>query len=334
MLVSGEAEEVKRLAADLDLKVREHGEKAPLADVLLGRDSGLAEVVIPQRSPMIGRTIFDGMTTEDDALMVLAVQRGGADLAEPSAGQGLQPPRLRLQAGDHLLLQGTWPVLEHYVSNPQVLAINRPDLVRKQAVPLGRGAPMALAILGLLVVLLVFNVTPATVAALICASLMVVTGLVRIPQIYRDIDWNTVILIGAMIAPATAMTKSGAAELIGDHVLSALGAAGPRVVLAALFLVSTVLTQFISNTSAALVMIPIALATATDMHVSALPMIMSVAMGASASFLTPFANGVSLMVYGPGGYKFGDFWRIGLFVLAWTMIVTVIVTPIVWPFTG
>jgi Na+/H+ antiporter NhaD/arsenite permease-like protein len=78
---------------------------------------------------------------------------------------------------------------------------------------------------------------------------------------------------------------------------------------------------------------PIAFAAASDMGVSALPMVMSVAMGASASFLTPFANGVSLMVYGPGGYKFGDFWRLGLVVLIWTLIVTVIVTPLYWPFT-
>ena len=161
---------------------------------------------------------------------------------------------------------------------------------------------------------------------------MVVTRVVRLQQVYRGIDWNTVILIGAMIAPATAMTKSGAAQMIGDHVVGALGDAGPTVVLAGLFLVATVISQFISNTSTALVMMPIALATASDLHVSALPMMISVAMGASASFLTPFANGVSLMVYGPGGYKFGDFWRLGLCVLAWTIVVTVIVTPLVWPF--
>jgi di/tricarboxylate transporter len=141
-----------------------------------------------------------------------------------------------------------------------------------------------------------------------------------------------VLLIGGMIAPATAMTKSGAAQMIGDHVVSWLGDAGPRMVLFGLFMVSVVITQFISNTSTALVMMPIGLAAANDMHVSALPMMMSVAMGASASFLTPFANGVSLMVYGPGGYKFGDFWRIGLFVLAWTAVVTVFVTPLVWHF--
>ena len=321
VLVRGGADEVRRLASDLGLEVHEHG--AALADVLLGRDSGLAEVVIPQRSAMIGTTVFPGMTTEDEDLVVLAVQRGGAELVRP---------RLTLRPGDHLLLQGSWPALERYLSNGQVLVIDSPELVKSQAVALGRGAPMALAILGLLVVLLVFNITPAPVAALVCACLMVVTRVVRLQQVYRGIDWNTVILIGAMIAPATAMTKSGAAQMIGDHVVSALGDAGPTVVLAGLFLVATVISQFISNTSTALVMMPIALATASDLHVSALPMMVSVAMGASASFLTPFANGVSLMVYGPGGYKFGDFWRLGLWVLAWTIIVTVIVTPLVWPF--
>ena len=321
MLVRGEPDEVRRLEADLGLEIHEHSEA--LADVLLGRSSGLAEVVIPQRSEMIGETVFPGMTTEEEDLLVLAVQRGGAELIRP---------RLTLRAGDHLLLQGSWPALERYLANPGVRVIDSPELVRSQAVSLGQGAPMALAILGLLVILLVFDVTPAPVAALVCAGLMVVTRVVRLPQVYRGIDWNTVILIGAMIAPATAMTKSGAAQMIGDQVVSALGDAGPTVVLAGLFMVTMVVTQFISNTSAALVMMPIGLAAASDMGVSALPMMISVAMGASASFLTPFANGVSLMVYGPGGYKFGDFWRLGLVVLAWTLIVTVIVTPIVWPF--
>jgi di/tricarboxylate transporter len=199
-------------------------------------------------------------------------------------------------------------------------------------VPLGRGSRRVFAILALLILLLVFNVMPAAIACLVCACLTVITGVVRLPQIYRGIDWNTCILIGAMIAPARAMEKSGAAQMIGDYIVSLLGSAGPLAVLAGVFLAAAVITQFISNTSTALVMMPISLATAADMHVSALPMMISVAMGASASFLTPFANGVSLMVYGPGGYKFGDFWRLGLWVLVWTMIVTVVVTPLYWKF--
>jgi len=323
VLVRGDGDEVSRLAGDLGLEVREHGAGAALGDVLLSRDSGLTEVVVPQRSEMIGTTVFPGMMTEDHEVMVLAVQRGGAELVRP---------RLTLRAGDHLLLQGSWPALERYLAVAQMLVIDSPDLVRTQAVALGRGAKRVFAIMALLVVLLVFNVTPAPIACLLCACLTVVLRVVRLPQVYRGIDWNTVILIGAMIAPARAMEKSGAALMIGDHIVGWLGGAGATMVLAGLFVASVIITQFISNTSTALVMMPIALAAAGDMHVSALPMMMSVAMGASASFLTPFANGVSLMVYGPGGYRFGDFWRLGVPVLLWTMAVTVVVTPLVWPF--
>lgn len=323
ILVRGDEHEVERLAADLRLEAREHGERAALAQVLLGRDSGLAEVVVPQRSPMIGTRVFPGMTSEDHEVVVLAVQRGGAELVRP---------RLTLRPGDHLLLQGSWPALERYLSHARLLVIDSPDVVRPQAVPLGRGAGRVFAIMALLVVLLVFDITPAAIACLICACLVVVLGVVRLPQIYRGIDWNTCILIGAMIAPARAMEKSGAAQMIGDHIVSWLGDLGPTAVLTGLFLAATIITQFISNTSTALVMIPIGLAAAGDMNVSALPMVMSVAMGASASFLTPFANGVSLMVYGPGGYKFGDYWKIGIPVLLWTLIVTVVITPLVWRF--
>src|SRR5262245_37485375 len=120
--------------------------------------------------------------------------------------------------------------------------------------------------------------------------------------------------------------------MIGDQIVNLLGDFGPTAVLVGLFLAATLITQFISNTSTALVMMPIAFAAASDMHVSALPMVMSVAMGASASFLTPFANGVSLMAYGLGGYAVCDFCRLGRVVLIWTLIVTVIVTPLHWPF--
>jgi di/tricarboxylate transporter len=153
-----------------------------------------------------------------------------------------------------------------------------------------------------------------------------------LPQFYRGIDWNTCILIGAMIPPATAMTKTGAAVLIGNYVVDALGGAGPHVVLAGIFLVTMVISQFISNTSSALVMMPIGVATASTLGVSALPMMMAVAMGASASFMTPFANGVSLMVYGPGGYRFGDFWKLGILVTIWALIVTVVIVPLYWKF--
>jgi di/tricarboxylate transporter len=323
ILVRGNAEAAGQFAADMHLAVREDDMTTPVGDALLNRSSGLAEVVIPTRSKMIGQLVFPGMTTEHADLMVLAIQRGGVEMRQEA---------VTLRAGDHLLLQGTWKGLDQYLSDPKVLVVDAPESLQKQAVALGLGARAAVAILILLVVLLSFDITPAPIAAVICAALMLVTGVLTLPQFYKGIDWNTCILIGAMIPPATAMSKTGAATLIGDYVVNALGSGGPYVVLAGIFLVTAVISQFISNTSAALVMMPIGLATATEMGVSALPMMMGVAMGASASFLTPFANGVSLMVYGPGGYRFGDFWKIGLPVTIWALIVTVVVVPLYWKF--
>jgi di/tricarboxylate transporter len=323
VLVRGDAETAGRFALDMHLGLREDEKAGPIADVLLGRASGLAEVVIPLRSKMIGQMAFPGMTTEDGNLMILAIQRGGIELnQEPVA----------LHAGDHLLLQGTWKALDQYLADPKVLVVDSPEVVQKQAVALGQGAPAAIGILALLFILLAFEIVPPPVAAVICATLMVIVRVLTLPQLYRGIDWNTCILIGAMIPPATAMTKTGAAALIGDYVVTALGSAGPHVVLMGIFLVTAVVSQFISNTSSALVMMPIGLATASELGVSPLSMMLGVAMGASASFLTPFANGVSLMVYGPGGYRFGDFWKLGLIVMIWALIVTVVVIPLYWPF--
>lgn len=323
LLVRGDAEPAGRFAVDMHLAVREREAETAVADLLLSRTSGLAEAVIPQRSKLIGQPAFPGMTTEDGDLMVIAIQRSSSEMCEgPTA----------LRAGDHLLLQGTWKALDRYLADPKVLVVDSPEVVKRQAVALGQGSPAAISILLLLVLLLAFNIVPAPIAAVVCATLMVLTRVLTITQFYRGIDWNTCILIGAMIPPATAMTKTGAASLIGDYVVDILGSAGPHAVLAGVFVVTAIISQFISNTSAALVMMPIGLATASELGVSALPLIMGVAMGASASFLTPFANGVSLMVYGPGGYRFGDFWRLGLPVMIWTLIVTVVVVPLYWRF--
>ncbi len=322
MLVRGGIDVVRRFAASLHLELREREAPLPVADVLVSRDSGLAEVVVPMRSNMIGEPVFPGMIAENGELMVLAVRRGSDSMRS----------KVVLRAGDHLLLRGRWEVLDRYLAAQKLLEVDSLETVKKQAVPLGQGAKAAFAILFLLIVLLAFDIVPPPVAAVICATLMVIARVLTISQLYRGIDWNTCILIGAMIPPAVAMSKTGAAALIGDYVVGLLGSAGPHAVLAGIFVASAVISQFISNTSASLVMMPIGVATATEMGVAALPMMLGVAMGASASFLTPFANGVSLMVYGPGGYRFGDFWKLGLVVMAWTMVVTVVVIPLYWRF--
>jgi di/tricarboxylate transporter len=213
----------------------------------------------------------------------------------------------------------------------QRIVVTRPEETPQRAV-LGRSAYFALGILALLVGLLAFGVVSPAIAAILCASLMVLFRVVDVKRLALRLDWATIILVAAMIPPAVAMTKTGAAKLLGDLVIGALGGFGPLAVLAGLFVVTAVISQFISNTSSALVMLPIGLATALDLHESPIPMMLGVAMGAAASYLTPFANAVSLMVYAPGGYRFQDFWRLGLIVTGWSLAVTLAVVPLFWPF--
>lgn len=324
VLVRGPAAAAGRLAAALGLAPREaEGEPEGLAESLFNRGSGLAEVVIPPRSQYIGETVFNGMTTPAGDLMILGVRRGDQDLGDAP---------VTLQAGDTLLMQGTWQALDKRLATPQVLVVDSPDLVRRQAVPLGWKASQALGVLGLLIALLIWGAFPPAINALICAGLMVLLGVITMPQAYKGIDWNTVILIGAMIPIAPAMERSGVASMIGGGLVELVGDLGPLAVLAGLFLVTAALTQLMANTAASLVMLPIALAAATDIGVSPLPMIMAVAVGAQAALLTPVGTPPNLMVMGPGGYGFGDYAKFGLPILIWWFVATVVFVPLYWSF--
>lgn len=321
LLVRGDPDAAAKLATDYMLAIREAD--GSTADTLFNRGSGLAEVLIPPRSAFIGETVFPGMSTPSGDLMILGVQRGGEDL-------GMKP--ITLEAGDTLLLQGTWAALDKRLADPRVLAVHSPEVVRRQAIPLGHRAAQALGVLLLLVLLLVTSPFPSAMAAVICAGLMVLLGVLTVPQMWKGVDWNTCILVGGMIPLAAAMTQSGLAQQIADGLIALVGWAGPLAVLAGLFAVTAGLTQVMSNTAAALVMLPIAAASGPEMGVSAMPMIIAVTVGAHAALLTPVATPVNLMVVGPGGYAFGDYWKYGLPVLAWWLVVCVVIVPLWWRF--
>lgn len=190
----------------------------------------------------------------------------------------------------------------------------------------------AIAILLVLIVLLTLNVMPTAIAALLCAAAMVVFRVVNLNQLYQKIDWNTCILVAALIPLATAMTKTGLAGLIGDQVIHLVGAAGPRAVLAGVFVVTAALTQVISNASSALVMVPIAVATAGELSISPWPLLIAVVLGAGAAHLTPVSTPVNLVTYGPGGYEFRDYWKMGLLIVVWAFLVAVFIAPLHWKF--
>ena len=292
-------------------------------DALFNRTSGLAEVVIPPRSGMVGQPVFPGMITPSGDLVVLAVQRRGED-------QG--PGETVLAAGDTLLLQGTWKALDEHLEDPDVLVVDSPDLVRRQAVPMGAGARQVIAVLVVMVVLLATGAVPAVIAGLLAAGAIILLGVLTVEQAYRSINWTTVILVGAMMPLSTAMAKTGAAKMMADGLVGLVGDAGPYALLAGLFLLTAILGQLISNTATALIVIPIAMAAATELGVSPRPVLMSVAVAAAAAFLTPVATPVNLMVMGPGGYRFGDYWKLGLPLMLWFLVVATFLVPVFWSF--
>jgi di/tricarboxylate transporter len=292
-------------------------------DELLTRRSGLAELVIPPRSELIGEIVFPGMITDSGDLVVRAVQRKGED---QGAGETV------LSAGDTLLLQGPWGALERRLDEPDVLAVDPPELVRRGAVPLGLGAWEAIAVLTGMVILLATGAVPAAVAGLLAAGAMVLLRVLTIDQAYSGVSWTTVILVGGMIPLSTAMTSSGAAEKLADGLVRVVGDAGPYALLLGLFLLTAVLGQLISNTATALIVIPVAVSAAADLDVSAKPVLMCVAVAAAASFLTPVATPANLMVMSPAGYRFADYWKLGLPLMVLFGLVAVLLVPVFWGF--
>lgn len=323
LIVRGDAATVGGLASDKLLAFRSEDAPAGAADTLFNRSSGLAEVVIPPRSGMIGQPVFPGMVTPSGDLVILAVQRRGEDPG---------PDETVLAAGDTLLLQGTWKALDEHLDDPDVLVVDSPELVRRQAIPMGAGAMQAITVLLVMVLLLATGVVPPVIAGLVAACAMVLLRVLTVEQAYRAVNWTTVILVGAMIPLSTAMETTGAAKLMAATLVHLVGDAGPYALLAGLFLLSAIFGQLISNTATALIMIPIAMAAASEVGVSARPVLMSVAVASAAAFLTPVATPVNLMVMGPGGYRFGDYWKLGLPLLLLFFVVATFLVPVFWRF--
>jgi di/tricarboxylate transporter len=287
---------------------------------LVSRRSGLAEVVIPPRSALVGETVFPGMVTDSGDLVVLAVQRKGEQLTAET----------ELSVGDTLLMQGTWGALEYHLDDPELLVVDRPDLVRRQVVPLGPGAKRTLAVLGAMVVVLATGLLPPAVGGLLAAGAIIVSGVLTVDQAYRGIAWTTVILVAGMIPLSTAMTESGAAASLADNIVAAVN--GPYGLLIGLVGLTFVLGQLISNMATALIVIPIAVSAAAELDVSPKPVLMAVCVAAAAAFITPVATPANLMVMEPGGYRFGDYWKLGLPLLLLFGVVAVVLVPVFWSF--
>ncbi len=318
----GDPDVAARYAVDHGLDVERVRTAADVERDLLSRDSGAAEVLVPPRSVHVDSELQPSMVIEG-SLIVLAITRGGEDL-------GPEPQRVR--AGDTLLVEGPWSALDAATDAHDLLVVNAPEMIRRQTVPLGRGSLPAIVILLAMVFLLATGLVPPVVSALSAALAMVLFRVITIQQAYRGISWTTVLLVAGMIPMATAVTTSGAGELVATGIVNLVGDAGPTAIVAALFVITVVFGQLISNTATALVMIPIAVAAADQLQISPQPILMSVCVAAAVAFLTPVATPANMIIMGPAGYRFGDYWRLGLPLVGLFAVVGIFLVPVIWPF--
>jgi di/tricarboxylate transporter len=309
-----------RLATTL---VEDYRVDAAQAGSLYDERYGVAELVVPPRSGLIGQVAFPGMITESGDLVILGIQRDGEDLG---------PGEVTLAPGDSLLVRGTWQALARQLPDGDVLVVNEPTAVRRQVVPLGLGARESLVVLAGMIVLLATGVVPPAVATLLAAGSLVLLKVLTIDQAYRAVSWTTVILVAGMIPMSTAMQQTGAAAELADLLVDVVGDAGPHALLIGLFALVAVLGQLISNTATALIVIPIAVTSASELGISAKPVLMAVNIAAAAALLTPVATPANLMVMEPAGYRFGDYWKFGLPILLWFGLIAVLFVPMVWRF--
>lgn len=283
---------------------------------------GAAEVVVAPRSGLIGREVRRGMQTDSGELTIIGVLRRERQVLNPTT---------RIEAGDVLLVRGTWQSLSRQIdADDEALAVNDPEHVRRQVVPLGIGAKESIGVLATMIVLLVFDLVPPAVAGIGAAVAVILLGVVTVEQAYASIGWTTVILVAGMIPLSTAMRVTGAADDLAGGLVDVVGDAGPYPLLIGLFVLTAVLGQLISNMATALIMIPIALSAAAELDVGAAPVLMSLNVAAAAALLTPVATPANLMVMEPGGYRFNDYWKLGIVVMGWYFVVAVLLVPLVW----
>ncbi|MCW5603241.1 MAG: SLC13 family permease [Burkholderiales bacterium] len=302
-------------------------ERLPLPDAYFSdrsQEIGMAEVMIPATSRLIGRTVVDSRFRSEYDLVVVGLKRGRS--AYPG---GIIDERLQL--GDTLLVVGPWRAIRRLGRDQKDLVVLNLPAESDDVVPAASRAPYALLALALVVTLMVTGVVPNVQAALIGCLLMGLFGCIDMNASYRSIHWKSLVLIVGMLPFSLALQKTGGIDLAAGALLGMVGEASPRAVLAALFAVTALCGLFISNTATAVLMAPVALAVADALQASPYPFAMTVALAASAAFMTPVSSPVNTLVVGPGNYTFLDFVRIGVPFTLVALITTIVMVPWLLP---
>lgn len=315
LLVEGNRDDLVALSEQKIVKFTGNFTDNPLSPENLS----LAEVILLPGSPLIGRTLWGLNFRDQYGLQVMGINRKGETILHRIS-------RTRLQVGDQLLLQGEPETIRSLGRNNNFRVISG----QLDVTPETEKAPIALAIFGGALLLVAFNVLSLPVAVMLGALVVFITRCITPTEAYRQVNWNAWLLIASMLALGQAMEVSGLANLIADQIILLIGAANPIYLLAAFFFLSLVLTQPMSNQAAAVVVIPIAIQTATQLELNPRTFAIMIAVGASCSFITPLEP-ACLMVYGPGNYKFFDFVKVGSLLTLIIFVIAILMVPWLWP---
>ncbi len=333
LYVVGDFADVQRLVNDnglslVDVHQSESNAARPVAQAggMDFGEIGIAEVVLLSSSKLVNKPVKESGFRQLYNLNILGIQRKQQYLL-----QGIKD--VKMQAGDVLLVQGRWSDIAKLSGETAEWVVAGNPMETAAKVPLDRKAPVAAAIMVLMVVAMVAEWLPAVMCTLLAALLMILTGCFRnVEAAYKTINWESIFLFAGMFPLATAMDKTGASALVAGGIVSGLGDLGPMVVLAGIYAATSLLTMFISNTATAVLFAPIAMQAALALGVSPYPFLLCVTVAASMCFASPFSTPPNALVMSAGRYKFSDYIRVGLPLQLAVGVVMVFVLPLLFPF--
>lgn len=314
LYIIGDEQKMQRFARDYGLR--------KMKDVKIDfYDLGLTEIVVMPTSNFVGLRIGEANLRKRFGINVLGVKRGSSSSSSSEGGRGGSEYitdnliAAKLHVGDMLLVQGEWTNLAHLTADTtNWVVLDQPEKTADKVL-LDYKAPVAAAIMLLMIAMMVFDFIPvAPVTAVIIAGLLTVfAGCFRnVEAAYKTINWESIVLIAAMMPMSTALEKTGASALVSQGLVDSLGAMGPTALLAGIYFTTSLMTMFISNTATAVLMAPIALVAAQQVGVSPYSFLFAVTLGASMCFASPFSTPPNALVMKAGGYTFMDYVKVGL----------------------
>ncbi|WP_405292385.1 SLC13 family permease [Algibacter sp. Ld11] len=326
LTIKGDAKDINKLMITfrLGLLPLEPITTDELKHNLINQEVGMAEVIVNPNSILVGRKYKVGDYFKRYGIQLLAASRNNKPLLEKE---------ITVKVGDAFLIRGTWAHIEDLQEqNENLVIIGSPEGMAKNVESLSPKSYIALGALILMIIFMVFKIVPGSIAALISAGVVLLTGCVPISKAYKGISWTSVVMIAAMIPMGIALQKTGTAQLIASALVDYLGAIHPILLLGGVFLLTTTFSQVINNSATAVLMAPIAILAATSLNLSPEPFMIIVAISASTAFLTPIGTTTNAMVMTAGGYKFMNYLKVGAPLLLLFFIISLILVPIIWPF--